>query len=377
VELFLDPDDPRPQKVQLYEQLRTAIVEGRLATGDRLVPSRVMAADLHISRATVTEAYGRLSAEGYIEGRSGGGSVVSAAPRQVRPRVGVAALDPTRRCADISPYDRDPTAEALFDFRPGRLDLALFPVAAWRRCVLRTLNRAPGQYDDPRGTPQLRAALANWVARSRGVAATPEDTFVTSGAGHAIDLVARVLADPGAAVAVEEPGYPPAVSVFRSRGPRVVGVPVDEHGIVVESIPPRARLVYVTPTHQFPLGMVMDRRRRLELLHWAARSGAAMSKTTTTASSATPPDRSNRCSSSTGTVGSSTSVPSARACPRPCTSASSSRPTPCCRLLAPPARPSTGAHRRRPRKPSPSSSSTATWTSTCGGPGAPTRSAAG
>ncbi len=276
VELFLDPDDARSQKVQLYEQLRTAIVEGRLKPGDRLTPSRIVAADLHISRATVAEAYGRLGAEGYIEGRSGGGSLVSAAPLQVRPRSRVAALEPTRRAAGIAPYALDPTAEVLFDCRPGHLDLALFPVAAWRRCVLRTLNRAPGNYDDPGGTPELRAALANWVARSRGVAATPEDTVVTSGAGHAIDLVARVLADPGATVAVEEPGYPPAVSVLRNQGLRVVGVPVDDHGIVVEAIPPRARLVYVTPSHQYPLGMVMARRRRLELLHWAARSGAAI-----------------------------------------------------------------------------------------------------
>jgi GntR family transcriptional regulator/MocR family aminotransferase len=276
MELFLDPDDPRPQRVQLYEQLRTAIVEGRLTPGDRLTPSRAVAADLHISRATVTEAYGRLSAEGYIEGRSGGGSVVSAAPPQVRPRSRVAALQPTRRAAGIVPYSLDPAAEALFDCRPGHLDPALFPVAAWRRCVLRTLNRAPGRYDDPRGTPELRAALANWVARSRGVVATPDDTVVTSGAGHAIDLIARVVADPGAAVAVEEPGYPPAVSLLRSQGLRVVGVPVDDHGIVVEAIPPRARLVYVTPSHQYPLGMVMARRRRLELLHWATRSGAAI-----------------------------------------------------------------------------------------------------
>jgi len=276
VELFLDLDDARPQKVQLYEQLRTAIVEGRLTPGDRLTPSRIVAADLRVSRATVTEAYGRLSAEGYIEGRSGGGSVVSAAPPQVRPRHRAAALKPTRRAAGITPYALDPTEEAPFNCRPGHVDLALFPVAAWRRCVVRTLNRAPGQYGDPRGTPELRAALANWVARSRGVTATAEETVVTSGAGQAIDLVARVLADPGAAVAVEEPGYPPAVSLLRSQGLRVVGVPVDKHGIVVEAIPPRVRLVYVTPSHQYPLGMVMARHRRLELLHWAARCGAAI-----------------------------------------------------------------------------------------------------
>jgi GntR family transcriptional regulator/MocR family aminotransferase len=276
VELFLDPDDPRSRTVQLYEQVRTAIVEGRLRPGDRLSPSRTVAADLHISRATVTEAYGRLTAEGYIEGHAGRGSLVSAAPLHVRPRSTVAALQPTLRAAGIAPYDLDPAAEVVFDCRPGHLDPALFPVAAWRRCYTRTLNRAPGQYDDPRGTPELRAALANWVARSRGVAATPEDIFVTSGAGHAIDLVARVLVDPGATVAVEEPGYPPVVSLLRSQGLRVTGVPVDDHGIVVDAIPAQARLVYVTPSHQFPLGMVMARRRRLELLHWATRSGAAI-----------------------------------------------------------------------------------------------------
>jgi GntR family transcriptional regulator/MocR family aminotransferase len=276
MELYLDPDDPRSRTVQLYEQVRTAIAEGRLGPGDRLTPSRTVAAELHVARATVTEAYGRLGAEGYIEGHAGRGSVVSAAPSRVRRRSRVTALAPTRRAADIVPYDPAPTTDAVFDCRPGHLDPELFPAAAWRRCYLRTLDRAPGQYDDPQGTPALRAALAHWVARSRGVAASSEETFVTSGAAHAVDLVARVLTDPGATVAVEEPGYPPVVSLLRSQGLRVAGVPVDEHGIVVEAIPARARLVYVTPSHQYPLGFVMSRRRRLELLHWAARSGAAI-----------------------------------------------------------------------------------------------------
>jgi len=276
VELFLDPADPRPRTVQLYEQVRDAIVEGRLQPGDRLTPSRTVAADLGVARATVTEAYGRLSAEGYVEGRSGRGSVVSAVPTRIRRPAPAGALEPTRRAAGILPYDPQPSAGVVHDFRPGRPDPALFPVAAWRRCYARTLTRAPGQYDDPSGTPGLRAALANWVTRSRGVAATPEDTFVTSGAGHAVDLIARVLADPGDTVAVEEPGYPQVVSLLRSQGLRVVGVPVDADGIVVEAIPARARLVYVTPSHQYPLGMVMSRRRRLELVHWAARAGAAI-----------------------------------------------------------------------------------------------------
>jgi GntR family transcriptional regulator/MocR family aminotransferase len=114
------------------------------------------------------------------------------------------------------------------------------------------------------------------VTRSRGVTATPDDIIVTSGAGHAIDLVARVLVDPGSVVAVEEPGYRPVVALLRSQGLRVVGVPVDKHGIVVEAIPPRARLVYVTPSHQYPLGPVMARSRRLELLRWATHASAAI-----------------------------------------------------------------------------------------------------
>jgi GntR family transcriptional regulator / MocR family aminotransferase len=276
VELFLDPDDARPLSTQLYEQLRTAIVEGRLEPGARLTPSRAAAADLGVARATVTDAYGRLSAEGYVEGRSGGGSVVSAASPHVRTRISVPALAPTERAAAITAYDPAPGAQAAFDCRPGRLDPALFPVAAWRRCVVRTLDRPPGQYEDPAGTPELRETLAHWVARSRGVSATAEETFVTSGAGHAVDLIARVLAEPGTTVAVEEPGYPPAAAALRSQGLRVVGVPVDDHGIVVEAIPAETRIVYVTPSHQYPLGMVMARRRRLELLDWAARAGAAI-----------------------------------------------------------------------------------------------------
>jgi GntR family transcriptional regulator/MocR family aminotransferase len=276
MELFLDPGDHRSHVVQLYDQLRIAIAEGRLAPGDRLTPSRTVAADLGISRSTVTEAYGRLSAEGYIEGKSGGGSVVGAAPLHVRRGTQVAALQPTGRAARIVAYDTKPTADGAFDLRPGRLDLMLFPARAWRRCVLRSLEQAPGHYGEPAGAPELRAALANWVARSRGVAATADEVFVTAGAGHAVDLVARVVADPAATVAVEEPGYPPVLSLLRSQGLHVVTVPVDEHGIIVEALPPDCRLVYVTPSHQFPLGMVMARQRRLELLEWASRCGAAI-----------------------------------------------------------------------------------------------------
>jgi GntR family transcriptional regulator / MocR family aminotransferase len=276
IELFLDPNDARPRSVQIYEQLRKAIVEGRLTPHDRLAPTRTVAAELGVSRSTVTDAYGRLGAEGYIEGHAGGGSVVSPVPLAPnRPRQSADALTPTPRAAGIKPYGK-PGIHAPLDLRPGSVDPSLFPVAAWRRCMLRALDWALGPYGDPAGTPELRTALASWVTRSRGVTATADEVVVTSGSGHAIDLIARVLLDPDAVVAVEEPGYPPVVELLRSQGLRVVGVPVDSQGIVVDAIPSQARLVYVTPSHQYPLGVVMTRRRRLELMDWASSAGAAI-----------------------------------------------------------------------------------------------------
>jgi GntR family transcriptional regulator / MocR family aminotransferase len=252
-------------------------VEGRLTPHDRLAPTRMVAAELGVSRSTVTDAYGRLGAEGFIEGRAGGGSVVSPVPlAPSRPRQSTDALAPTPRAAGIRPYNPEPGIQAHFDLRPGSVDPSLFPVAAWRRCMLHALDQVPSLYGDPAGTRELRDALASWVTRSRGVTATADEVVVTSGAGHAIDLVARALLDPEAVVAVEEPGYPPVIELLRSQGLGVVGVPVDNNGIVVDAMPSQARLVYVTPSHQYPLGVVMTRQRRLELLDWASRSGAAI-----------------------------------------------------------------------------------------------------
>ena len=276
MELFLDPGDRRPRAIQLYDQLRDAIADGRLASGDRLTPTRLAARELGVSRSTVTEAYGRLGAEGYIEGRAGGGSVVAAVPRPVPARPASAALQPTARAAAVQPYAEFADLTATYDCRPGRLDPALFPMAAWRRCIMAALDRSPGHYGDSAGSSDLRTALAHWVVRSRGVTTTAEQIFVTAGAGHAVDLVARVLLDPGDTVAVEEPGYPVVPALLRSHGLQVVGVPVDNEGIVVDALPAQAKLVYVTPSHQFPLGMVMSRRRRCELLDWATANGAAL-----------------------------------------------------------------------------------------------------
>jgi len=277
MDIFLDPEADKPLTGQLYEQLRLAITEGRLLPGDQLVPSRQLAGELSVSRHTVTTAYGRLVAEGYAEGRAGGGSVVAsalpAAPRGAGPE---AALRPARRFAGWSPYFRPPPYGCRFDLRPGHPDPALFPAALWRRRVAAGVAAEHREYGDPAGRLRLRRAVAGWVARSRSVAADEDTIVITCGAQHAIDLVARILLEPGDCVAVEDPGYVPVVRLFTALGARVAGVPVDDQGLVVDLLPSSARIVYVTPSHQYPLGMTMSMPRRRALLRWAERHDAAV-----------------------------------------------------------------------------------------------------
>ncbi len=277
MDLFLDPAADQPLAGQLYEQLRGAITVGRLLPGDQLTPSRQLAGELGVSRHTVTTAYGRLVAEGYAVGRAGGGSTVAAAvpARPIRADPAT-ALRPGRRFAGWSPYFRPPPGGCRFDLRPGLPDLSLFPAVLWRRRVAAAVAAEHREYGDPAGRARLRRAIAGWVARSRSVAAAEDTVVITCGAQHAIDLVARVLLEPGDTVAIEDPGYVPVRRLFSALGARVAGVPVDDQGLVVDLLPPAARIVYVTPSHQYPLGMTMSTPRRRALLRWAQRHDAAI-----------------------------------------------------------------------------------------------------
>ena len=276
MDLFIDRAADRGLGSQLYDQLRDAIVDGRLRTGDRLTPSRALAAELGMSRFTVTEVYARLTAEGYTEGRAGGGTMVASTLSAPTIAVAGTALAPTASATGIRRMERYPSRQARYDMRPGAVDVSLFPTDAWRRCMVKSLRRPPSNYGDPAGTYELRDALARWIARSRGVRTSADDIVVTSGTQHAIDLIARVLLMPGDTVVVEEPGYPPVVDLLRVLGCRVVGVPVDDHGIVVDAFPSDARMVYVTPSHHYPLGGVLSHGRRIALLRWANQHNAAI-----------------------------------------------------------------------------------------------------
>jgi GntR family transcriptional regulator / MocR family aminotransferase len=267
---------------RIYRQLFDAVLDGRLRPDERLPPTRELARALDVSRNTVALVYDQLVAEGILIGRVGAGTFVCADPvRRIQPRKAPAGatLKPRLLWTSIPEPPAAPVSTPVYDFRAGSPDAGLFPFTSWRRLVARHLRPtafAWGRYGEPSGHAGLRAAIARHIGVSRSVQAHTDDVIVTQGAQQALDLIGRVLIEPGDCVAVEEPGYPPARSLFRSHGARVVGVPVDDEGLAVAAIPRAARLIYVTPSHQFPLGAPMSLQRRTALLTWAEKRNAVI-----------------------------------------------------------------------------------------------------
>ncbi len=281
MEIHIDLAGSRGHRAEIYRQIRAAILDGRIRAGDALPPTRELAQRLSVSRTTVSAAYDRLTAEGFLAGKVGAGTFVTArpgppAPEPPGPAVGVRPL-PEWDALPAPPAPFAPAPE--FDFRPGVPDMSRFPFDTWRRLVTQRLRVSEAgllTYGDPRGHPALREELVRHLGVARDVRATPDQVVVTAGAQQTTDLVARVLLRPGDLAAVEDPGYPPPRLILGTLGIRVAPVPVDDEGIVVAAIPPGTRLVYVTPSHQYPLGVAMSLERRLELLDWAEHTGAVL-----------------------------------------------------------------------------------------------------
>jgi GntR family transcriptional regulator/MocR family aminotransferase len=190
-----------------------------------------------------------------------------------------AAVSPRSVWHSIAQPTTAPSSPPPYDFAVGVPDARLFPLTPWRRLVTRELRPTAvrrASYAEPAGSERLRTSIARYIGIARSVRAGADDVLVTQGAQQAFDLIGRVLIDPGTIVAVEEPGYPPVRELFQSLGARVIGVPVDEEGLDVSALPRSARLVYVTPSHQFPLGVPMSLSRRAGLLAWAERRNAVV-----------------------------------------------------------------------------------------------------
>jgi len=290
--LTLDPSGTVPMYRQIYDALRAAILRGQISPGTRLPPQRDLARELGVSRNTVMMAFEQLAAEGYLEGRVGAGTYVSASlPEdllQVRERRRISPLTARATTRGLSSGGRAiasidvslPSSGAIRPFRIGMPDMAAFPFDEWSRIVGRIWRRPPQEllrYGDPQGYPPLREAIADYVAAARGVQCDPAQVIVTAGSQQALDLVARMLLEPGQRIWIEDPGYLGARAVFTAAGAGLVPVPVDADGLDVaagEALAPEARVAYVTPSHQFPMGVTMSAARRLALLDRAARHNA-------------------------------------------------------------------------------------------------------
>lgn len=282
----------------LYEQLRTAIREGRLKPGSKLPSTRSARTLFGSSRNTAQEVYDRLANEGLVVARHGSGTYVAS------PLPAASRTDPQAREDGIDPRLNDfwlrpeiassigfwreselasQSTRALIDLRPAPIDPKLFPFAKFRQVMARQLRRLetqPPSSKSPQwnqGNFQLRKAITDHVALTRALACQADELVVTSGAQQAFDLIARILVKPAkTVVAVENPGFPPMRVPFEAAGARIVPVRIDAEGMVIEDIPRDAGIICVCPSHQFPLGMSMSTARRQSLLQFARHIGAVI-----------------------------------------------------------------------------------------------------
>ncbi|MBD1918225.1 MULTISPECIES: PLP-dependent aminotransferase family protein [Cyanophyceae] len=288
--IALDPHSPDPVYQQIYAALRVGILNGWLAPRQRLPSTRALAQSLEVSRATVTQSYDQLLSEGYLQTVTGSGTYVcdqlpddllqppplTAIPAGPIPAVSLSAYG--RRLEQIDPGPSPEPAVAL-SFRYGRPALDRFPLELWRQLLSRHCRRTEwlDYATNPLGYGPLREAIAAYLAQARAVHCHPDQILITNGTQQALSLATRLLLSPGDRVALEEPSYLSARRVLASQGATLCPIPVDAAGMDVAALaatPGPIRLMYVTPSHQFPTGAVLSLPRRLALLAWAEHSGS-------------------------------------------------------------------------------------------------------
>src|SRR5579884_1628895 len=282
--MSIDRASPTPPSRQLAEALRQSISEGRLPSGVRLPSSRVLAAELGLARSTVVTVLEQLTTEGFIVPRRGSGYFVAplppAAPKPANEATAAAPRRLSRHAALLRELRPPPPRGSPRPFELGYAEIDGRFMTSWKRLASRALSgrsRLPWFYGDASGEPALRRAVADYLAAARGARCRPEQVVLTNGTQQGLSLAARLLLDPGDAAWVEDPCYRSAYEILRAAEARLMPVPVDEHGLDLASAQavrnPAPRLVYTTPSRQYPLGMTMPLPRRIALLEWAARVG--------------------------------------------------------------------------------------------------------
>lgn len=284
--ISIDRLDTLPLHRQICEGFRTAILRGNLQPGQQVPSSRHLAEDLEVSRFPVLDAYAQLLSEGYFESRAGSGTLVSASLRGHLPRnrrslstTGESRC-PSLRSSLLPQFENVPWRHGWGPFGVHQTALDQFPFGPWSK-LLAEHGRRPRlraiQQNDPMGLDRLRDAICAYLRTARAVECDPSQIMIVSGSQQALEITARVLLDAGDPVWIEEPGYQLARSVLQGAGCRIVPVPVDDEGIDVSAgvnLLPKARAAFITPSHQYPLGVTMSASRRLRLLDWARENGA-------------------------------------------------------------------------------------------------------
>ncbi|MEM7650091.1 MAG: PLP-dependent aminotransferase family protein [Cyanobacteria bacterium P01_A01_bin.70] len=288
--LSLDRDAVLPLYQQLAEELRRAVLQKRLKPNQQLPPSRLLARSLAVSRITVTQSYDQLISEGYLETRRGSGTFVCAQLPEAYLQIETARekASPTADLTGLSRFGRSllagqplqgPRPQQAISFRYGNPASELFPMTLWRRLLMRHCEASSTLMNysaDAAGYLPLRQAIADYLGRSRAVHCSPEQVIIVNGSQQALDLIARLTLDAGGGVAMEDPGYLGARHCFAAQGAQLTPIPVDGEGLQVETLaqrPRRFKLLYVTPSHQFPTGVTLSLARRLALLQWAHQTG--------------------------------------------------------------------------------------------------------
>ena len=288
--IAVDPASEIPLHRQIYDAWRLGILAGRFRPGDRLPSTRELAVTLTVARSTVSQAYEQLLAEGYLQTTHGAGTFVCRElphePAHAMPaaRSEVSRAPPLRLSRYAARLKEDfrppPQPPGFICFSRWGPDLERFPLALWRRLVGRAMRASvPASLDysaHARGLESLRREVAAYLGRSRAVHCTYEQVVIVNGSQQALDLCARLLAEPGDEVGFENPGYLGTRRIFQAQGLLLRPARVDAEGLLPEDLGERERMVYVTPSHQFPTGVAMSLKRRLELLAWARRHGAAI-----------------------------------------------------------------------------------------------------
>jgi GntR family transcriptional regulator/MocR family aminotransferase len=285
--LPLDPEHHYPLHRQLYFALQKAILNNQLPAGTRLPGTRALAQSLQVSRNTVIEAYAQLESEGYLDSQHGSGTYVGTLiPEQTKPTHAKPTPETGRRISERgertrhTPVSLARNTSQFKAFRPSIPDFESFPFSTWSRLIQRHWQQAKPEllsYGPAAGYRPLRESIAKYLGASRGVRCTADQVIIVSGSQQGIDLAARVLLDPGDRVWFEDPGYLGARGALISAGVEICPVSIDDEGLNISEAQakyPQARLAYITPSHQYPLGVTMSLARRLALIEWSQQQQA-------------------------------------------------------------------------------------------------------